>query len=324
MDKTASMNGSGVAASVCICTYNGSSRIGMVIDALAAQTQPVKTWEFLVVDNASTDGTAESVNRLIKEKLGGHGRVVHEARQGVSFARARAAQEARGEIICFLDDDNIPAPDFVAGAISAFAGRPAVGAMGGKILPVWERPPNALALAVQDFALAICDHGDRAFRHHPKNGPVGAGLCIRSKILKAIYFERDAAAKVTGHQGGGVRGGDDFVVGILTWQIGYECWYEPSLKIQHLLPARRMEKEYLLQLYEGIGRGQAAVRRLCDWKARTPLALVIAAKDIARWLKRSLQPSSTDPRAQNPELARDLNDLEKRLILGRALAAITP
>ncbi len=318
------MKGSNVAASVCICTYNGVASIGMVIEALAAQTQPLETWELLVIDNASTDGTSDSANRLIKKIFAGSGRVVHEEQLGVSFARAKAAQEARGEIICFLDDDNIPAPDFVAGAIRAFADRPAVGALGGKILPVWETPPNALALAVQHFALAICDHGDKAFRHCSKNGPVGAGLCIRSKILKAIYFECGAAAKVTGHRGGGVRGGDDFVLGILTWQLGYECWYEPSLKIQHLLPARRMEKEYLLQLYEGIGRGQAAVRRLCDWKARTPLALVIAAKDIARWLKRSWRPSVADSQVHNEVLARDLNDLEKRLILGRALAAITP
>jgi len=318
------MRGSGVTASVCICTYNGAARIGMVIEALAAQTQPIETWELLVVDNASTDGTADSVNRLIKEKLAAYARVVHEERPGLSFARAKAAREARGEIICFLDDDNIPAPDFVAGAIMAFADRPAVGALGGKILPVWETPPNVLALAVQHFALAICDQGDRAFRHPPNAGPVGAGLCIRSKILKAIYIERGTAARVTGHQGRGVRGGDDLALGILTWQLGYECWYEPSLRIQHRLPAHRMEKDYLLQLYDGIGRGQASVRRLYDWRARTPLAMLIAAKDLARWLERSWRPCFADARAENDGLERDLNDLEKRLLLGRALAAITP
>jgi glycosyltransferase involved in cell wall biosynthesis len=318
------MNGSGVAASVCICTYNGGARIGMVIEALAAQTQPLETWELLVVDNASTDGTGDSVNRLVKKMLGGSGRVVHEEQLGLSFARSKAAREARGEIVCFLDDDNVPAPDFVARAIRAFADRPTVGALGGKILPVWETPPNDLALAVQDFALAICDMGDSPFQLRRGTGPVGAGLCIRSKILQKIYVERSVAARVTGHQGRDVRGGDDFVVGILTWQLGYECWYEPSLRIQHLLPARRMEKDYLLQLYEGIGRGQAAVRRLNDWKARSPLAVIIAAKDIARWLKRSWGPSIADARTQNVQLARDLNDLEKRLILGRALAAIIP
>src|SRR5580704_8967188 len=97
------MNGSGVAASVCICTYNGGARIGMVIEALAAQTQPLETWELLVVDNASTDGTGDSVNRLVKKMLGGSGRVVHEEQLGLSFARSKAAREARGEIVCFLD-----------------------------------------------------------------------------------------------------------------------------------------------------------------------------------------------------------------------------
>jgi glycosyltransferase involved in cell wall biosynthesis len=314
--------GSEMAASVCVCTYNGEGRVGLVIEALAAQTQPLDTWELLVIDNASTDGTTDSVNRLIKAKLGGNGRVVHEERPGLSFARARAAREARGEIICFLDDDNIPAPDFVAGAIKAFAGRSSVGALGGRILPVWEIPPNPLALAVQNFALAICDLGDKSFRHQATNGPVGAGLCIRSKILNAIYSEHRTAVKVTGHQGRGLRGGDDLAMGILTWKLGYECWYEPSLTIQHLLPASRMEKKYLLRLYDGIGRGQAAVRRLYDWKARTPLAMVIAAKDLARWSKRCCLPRVEDSRASDPELARDLNDLEKSLLLGRALGAL--
>jgi len=86
--------------------------------------------------------------------------------------------------------------------------------------------------------------------------------------------------------------------------------------IQHELPARRMEKDYLLRLYAGIGRGQAVVRRLYDWKARTPLAVLIAGKDFIRWfttghLKRFV--------ADDAALARDLNDLERRLIAGRAL-----
>jgi glycosyltransferase involved in cell wall biosynthesis len=288
---------------------------------LKVQTQPAETWELVIVDNASSDDTGAVATDLIRDFPRGRGRVIHESQPGLSFARARAAREARGEIVCFLDDDNIPAPDFVAGAILAFAERPVAGALGGKVLPVWEMPPNALALAVQNFALAICDMGDKAFRHPPNTGPVGAGLCIRTTILKGIYSEGGAAAKVTGHKGKGVGGGDDLAVGILTWQFGYECWYEPSMRIQHLLPARRMEKAYLLQLYKGIGRGQAAVRRLYDWKARTPLALIIAAKDLARWLKRSWRPPS---RVEDEVLTRDLNDLERNLLLGRIRATIKP
>ena len=70
-----------LVASVCICTYNGATKVGDVLAALAAQTQPTAMWEVLVIDNASTDGTGEVANRLITERFGGRGRVVREEKQ---------------------------------------------------------------------------------------------------------------------------------------------------------------------------------------------------------------------------------------------------
>ena len=158
-------------ATVAICTYNGASRVAAVLVALARQTLSPDDWELLVIDNASNDGTTEIAQRLIADLLGGRGRVVREPQPGLSFARARAAKEARGEILCFLDDDNIPNPEFVANTVQAFLAHPRAGALGGKVLPVWETPPSALAQAVQDFALAICDRGEEAFRYERELGP---------------------------------------------------------------------------------------------------------------------------------------------------------
>ena len=151
-------------ATICVCTYNGAARIGLVIKALASQTQPSGTWELLVIDNASTDGTAEVCSSLFQMFAQIHGRVVREERPGLSCARARAAREARGEILCFLDDDNIPAPTWVEMAIQAFAAQPKTGVIGGKVLARWEVPPTPLAEAVAPFALAICDLGETAQR----------------------------------------------------------------------------------------------------------------------------------------------------------------
>jgi hypothetical protein len=83
-----------------------------------------------------------------------------------------------------------------------------------------------------------------------------------------------------------------------------------------------MNKDYLLRLYEGIGRGQAVVRRLYDWKARSPLSLLIATKDMARWLKgRVMGPSAVRP-SPRAEISEDLHDLNQRLIWGRAMQAL--
>lgn len=313
-----------VSASICICTYNGVARIGDVLDALAQQTLDRIEWEVLVIDNASNDGTGAAANRTIQEKLAGRGRVVREEQAGLSFARARAALEASGEIICFLDDDNLPAPDFVKNAVQAFRDHPRAGALGGRVLPVWETTPSALALAVQDFALAICDRGNQAFEYDRNVGPVGAGLCLRAEVLRQVYRNKKIPGSVVGRTGSGFGGGEDLAIAILVWQSGHTCWYEPSLIIRHLLPARRMEKDYLLRLYEGIGRGQAAVRRLCDWKARTPLAWLIGLKDLCRWQFGQWRGPTHGLRQPHPALAADLHDLNQRLVWGRSMQAMLP
>lgn len=311
----------GVSATVAICAFNAVSRIQQVLDGLAAQNLAPGSWEVLIVDNASSDGTGEYAEAQTRRLLKCQARVVREETPGLAFARRCASLEAKGKIICFLDDDNVPAPDFVTNAIRAFELRPAAGAIGGKVLPVWETSPSLLALAVQNFALAICDMGDVPFRHPVRVGPVGAGLCVRTNVIQTIY-SKQKGTMITGHTGKKINGGDDLAIGILTWQQGYECWYDPSMVIRHLLPAGRMQKEYLLKLYEGIGRGQADVRRFYDWKARTPLSFLIGIKDGLRWLRGEWSGPPPSLYLQHPTIAQDLHQLNQRLVLGRSQQAM--
>ena len=314
-----------LSATVCICTYNGAARVGDVLAALARQTLDRNEWEVLVIDNASTDGTGEVAGRFIKEKLGGCGRVVREEQPGLSFARARAAREAHGEIICFLDDDNIPAPDFVAAAIQAFAERPRVGVIGGKVLPRWETKPTPLAEAVAPFALAICDLGETAQRMDAVGGGiVGAGLCVRRNVLRDIFACSTLTRTVTDRKGTNLVGGGDLAISIIARQLGWECWYVPTLQIEHVLPASRMDKKYLLRLYEGIGRGQSATRKCSDWKARSPLSYLIGLKDFCRWRLGQWRGPSPELRHQHPAVAGDLHDLHQRLVWGRSIQALFP
>jgi glycosyltransferase involved in cell wall biosynthesis len=295
----------------------------MVMEALASQTQPSETWELLVIDNASSDGTGGVADRFIKEKLGGCGRVVREEKPGLAFARARAAREARGEIICFLDDDNIPAPDFLAAVIQAFSERSRAGVIGGKVLPRWETKPTPLAEAVAPFALAICDLGNDALKFNAIGGGiVGAGMCLRTKVLRAIYQNENAPAQVTGRTGGNLMSGEDLAISVVARQLGWECWYVPTLQIEHILPASRMDKKYLLRLYEGIGRGQAVTRKVYDWKARSPLDWFIGLKDFCRWQLGQWRGPSPELQHQHPTLAGDLHDLHQSMTLGRSRQAL--
>lgn len=315
---------SGLDATVAICTHNGGSRIGEVLRSLALQETGSLRWEVLVVDNGSTDNTAAVCQELARS-FPSPLRVVHEAQLGLSFARQRAAEEARGDIICFLDDDNPAEPDYVANAVHFFATNPKAGSIGGKVLPLWETPPTPLAETVSEFALAICDRGDAAFRYEGlTSGPVGAGMCVRRQLLRQIYRNNQLAEAVTGRKGGSLASGEDTALAIRVKQLGFECWYVPAMRIGHMIPGTRMEFDYLLRLHEGIGRGQASVRSLYDWKARNSLlSALIGAKDLFRWALGKWRGPNQDRPGCDPRLAVQVHELKQRQLWGRATQAIS-
>ena len=98
--------------SVVVPLYNEERWIDQCITALTAQDYPEDRFEILVIDNNSTDGSAEKASR--------HGRVrlLHEPTQGDYAARNRGIAEARGEIIAFTDSDTVVRPDWIRAIVS--------------------------------------------------------------------------------------------------------------------------------------------------------------------------------------------------------------
>jgi len=83
-----------------IPTYNRLAQVSRAIDSVLAQTYPVS--EVIVVDDGSTDGTAD----LVEQNYGSRVRVFRQPNAGVSAARNHGIREARGEWIGFLDSDD--------------------------------------------------------------------------------------------------------------------------------------------------------------------------------------------------------------------------
>ncbi len=308
------------AATLAICTHNGEARLPDVLDALSKQSEHATHWELLVIDNASTDQTHAYCHSRISPTL--PLRVVSEARPGLSYARECAAREAAAPILCFLDDDNIADAAFVEKAIDAFRQTPHMGIAGARVRPRWESSPTPLALAVADFALAICDKGDTPIQLTGKaEGVVGAGLCIRTDLLRSILeqlLDGTSSTDITGRKGDDLISGEDTAICVLAHKTGQEIWYQPSLEIEHVIPPGRTEPEYLKRLYAGIGRGQAGVRGLIDPRVQNPVQRRLTGiKDLLRYTLTRLKGSKPDVDA---DTAHVLHTLELSLIRARALA----
>ena len=89
-----------IRVSAVIPTYNRRDYVGRAIDSVLAQTVPVD--EIVIVDDGSTDGTAEA----LRAKYGSAVRVVTQANAGPAAARRQGVLQARGEWIAFLDSDD--------------------------------------------------------------------------------------------------------------------------------------------------------------------------------------------------------------------------
>lgn len=94
--------------SVVIPLYNKEKQIACTLQSVFEQT--FQNFEIVIVDDGSTDNSVEEVERFDDSRI----RLIHQTNAGVSAARNRGIEEARGELIAFLDADDEWMPEYLA------------------------------------------------------------------------------------------------------------------------------------------------------------------------------------------------------------------
>ena len=125
-----------LAASVVIPTYNRAPYLSRVLDALERQDVPAGTFEVIVTDDGSTDGTASVLAKMTSYPL----TTVTQPNAGPAAARNAAIERASGDIVLFIDDDVIPASDLMRQHLRAHAASPGV-VIGRMAMPDDARQP---------------------------------------------------------------------------------------------------------------------------------------------------------------------------------------
>src|SRR5262249_13382430 len=245
--------------SIVIATYNRAQRLEGTLAALASQEIPDSLkWEIVVVDNNSRDSTADAVAAFCRTATVPV-RYVFEPRQGLSHARNRGVREARGSILAFIDDDVVPAPDWVA-QVSAAIDRWNADGVGGRILPRWESPPPAWLAASPRLLrlLAIMDYDGSGLLSLPlQRQPQvwGANMAFRRELFDRVG-EFDPRLGVVGDKLFKC-GESDLVHRAL--ELGLKIAYDAALTVFHRIGADRMRKAYFRRLVFERAQGQARV-----------------------------------------------------------------
>jgi len=125
---------------VIVPTFNRAALVARTLDSLKRATIPsgLET-EIFVVDNRSTDNTAEIV-RKFAAPFSVH--YLYEARPGKSHALNTGLRESRADFVGFIDDDEEIDANWFAEAHREFTQRD-IDFLGGPYYPIWQSPPPA-------------------------------------------------------------------------------------------------------------------------------------------------------------------------------------
>jgi glycosyltransferase involved in cell wall biosynthesis len=239
--------------SVVICTHNPrGDYFRRCVDALRAQSWPHDQWELVVVDNQSNEWVTHRVD------LSWHpaSRIVREDTLGLTAARLRGIRESRGDLLVFVDDDNVLDPDFLEMAIRAAEDRPFLGSWSGQCRPAFEEPPPEWTrrywgnLVIREFDHDAWSNLPRL----PETMPCGAGLCVRRSVASR-YLDLHQSGKRPfqfDRNGKSLLSGGDNDLAACACDVGLGVGLIASLKLTHLISPARLTEDYLARLAEGI------------------------------------------------------------------------
>ena len=260
--------------SAVVCTYNRCDSLRDTLESLKAQAlSPGVTLEIVVVDNNSQDRTPQVV---AEAALGSPWAIRYEREpaQGLSHARNRGLQSARGAYAAFTDDDTVPDTGWANALAQCFA-ETGADLIGGKVTALWctQRPEW-----IRDDLLGpviACDRGPaRKWCTSSRDTFLGANFALRRSIV-ARYGAFDPSL---GRRGSSLIGGEDFELFERWLKAGASIVYEPAAVVQHKVMPERVTPEFYRRWFEDIGYTQG---HQLEWKWHYRLSLV----PVWRWAK---------------------------------------
>lgn len=239
--------------SVVICTYNRAAYIRDAMESLLRQTLSQDTFEVVVVNNNSTDNTDSVCGTFISSHPEANFISLNESRQGASFARNAGAAIAGSPLLCFMDDDAVADPDYLERIVVFFETHPDAGGLGGRILPKYIPAEPAWMSHYVSSLVGHFHYSEEVSVFAPNKYPLESNMIIRKTDFEAIGGFNSALPGVVGTLRIGGEGKDFF---FRLKELGRTIYYDPAIRVQHVVETAKLTREYMYRVASGIGRGE--------------------------------------------------------------------
>lgn len=233
--------------SVIIITRNRASLLPRVLESVINQDYEKEKYEIIVVDNNSDDNTTSIVEGF-KREFPNKIHYAFEPKIGMSNARNRGVETAKGEILLFIDDDAIASTDWVTNHNNLYQSFPDIVATGGKIeltfiskRPKWISEELLVSLGYLDLS-----HMETiiSFPYHP----FGVNFSVKKEQLiklKGFFEELE-------------NYNDEKAFFYKLYLNNYKVGYSPKASVYHQIPASRLRKQIFVK--RGIKQGISNIK----------------------------------------------------------------
>jgi len=241
-----------IMISAIICTHNPRKQfLERAVTGLYNQSLPKSAWELLVIDN----GSAEPLSKQLDLAWHPNAKIIREEAVGLSNARVAGILESRGDLIVFIDDDNVLDSSYLETCLSIATDWPHLGIWGGSISAEFEHEPAAhirphlSKLALREVVRPLWSN----VRTCIEAEPWGAGLCVR-KAAAVAYCEhfRTTKLRILDRARTALLSGGDTELCYVVCSMGLGMGLFPQLKLLHIIPTHRLKDDYIVRISHGL------------------------------------------------------------------------
>lgn len=256
--------------SIVIATFNRHRFLRQTLASVFAQQLPAEDYEVVVVDDGSTDGTADWLRRL---RPPCRFQLLEQPNRGQTVALNAGVRAATGDWVLFLDDDLLCEPTLLQEHLASHADANRSVVLG----PMVVSPDSTKGLAGQWMRLLLDEYYARLAEAGrplwPENAYVGPNCSLpRSLLVEAGgYDEALLPCRL-----------EDIELGLRLWKQGVKFCYRPQARAYHLHAKSAREIAFAEAPQDGRSFLRLG-RKHPDYRPHSPLALLTAGPGWKRW-----------------------------------------